>query len=201
MGINTYLSQDEIVKAKIYFCDVIQVLGKNLKLRHRVIATAIIYFRRLYLTNSFVEYDPRLFATGCLYLASKIEECMTHAKLFASEASAIMKNNWPYTVNDILESEYFIMEEMNFKMIAYHPYHCLKQYVADAMIKSSTFLEIAWHLVNDSYRTDAMLIYPPHIVAMAAMLMVAHKEGINLRPWLSRLNVELKEVCQLFAAG
>lgn len=157
-------------------------MGKKLHLRQRVVATASIYFRRLYLTysaptlnftmcqdcaltlmlsvgvrrsscggpvlrvcrNSFVEYDPRLFAPGCLYLASKIEECMTHAKQFASQANEIstlaharthtrhcaqgahplscvcgcaVKNNWPYTMNDILESEYFIMEEMNFKMV------------------------------------------------------------------------------------
>lgn len=31
--------------------------------------------------------------------------------------SCAVKNNWPYTVNDILESEYFIMEEMDFKMV------------------------------------------------------------------------------------
>jgi hypothetical protein len=29
-----------------------------------------------------------------------------------------VKNNWPYTMNDILESEYFIMEEMSFKMVS-----------------------------------------------------------------------------------
>ncbi|ELR20433.1 CyclinC, putative [Acanthamoeba castellanii str. Neff] len=178
-------------------------MGKKLHLRQRVVATASIYFRRLYLTysaptlnftmNSFVEYDPRLFAPGCLYLASKIEECMTHAKQFASQANEIMKNNWPYTMNDILESEYFIMEEMNFKMIVYHPYRALTQFTSDAVM-SLNFLENAWYLVNDSYRTDVMLMYPPHIVALAAMMMIAHKDGVNLRPWLATLNVDMKEV-------
>jgi hypothetical protein len=48
--------------------------------------------------------------------------------------------------------------------------------------------------VNDSYRTDVMLMYPPHIVALAAMMMIAHKDGVNLRPWLATLNVDMKEV-------
>merc|ERR1711879_1074097 len=59
---------------------------------------------------------------------------------------------------------------------------------------SLNFLENAWDLVNDSYRTDVMLMYPPHIVALAAMMMIAHKDGVNLRPWLATLNVDMKEV-------
>lgn len=50
------------------------------------------------------------------------------------------------------------------------------------------------YIVNDSYRTDVMLMQAPHIVALAAMIMTAHKEGINLRPWLATLSVELREV-------
>jgi len=121
----------------LIYCAVIQHMGKKLHLRQRVVATASIYFRRLYLTytasssplrtsphsrvlsvgvrrssyggggwsdaaccvcrNSFVEYDPRLFAPGCLYLASKIEECMTHAKQFASQANEISTSAHEHT--------------------------------------------------------------------------------------------------------
>jgi hypothetical protein len=38
--------------------------------------------------------------------------------LLAWCAASAVKNNWPYTMNDILESEYFIMEEMSFKMVS-----------------------------------------------------------------------------------
>ena len=40
--------------------------------RYRVVATAVVYFRRFYMSNSFVEHDPRLVAPGCLYLAAKV---------------------------------------------------------------------------------------------------------------------------------
>lgn len=50
------------------------------------------------------------------------------------------------------------------------------------------------YIVNDSYRTDVMLMHPPHIVAVAAMLLTAQKESINLRPWLATLNIDTREV-------
>ncbi|XP_010547119.1 PREDICTED: cyclin-C1-2-like isoform X5 [Tarenaya hassleriana] len=47
----------------------------------RVVATAITYMRRVYTRKSLTEYEPRLIAPTCLYLASKAEESVVHAKL------------------------------------------------------------------------------------------------------------------------
>jgi hypothetical protein len=41
----------------------------------RVAATAIAYFRRFYLVNSLVKFDPRTIMIACAYLAGKTEEC------------------------------------------------------------------------------------------------------------------------------
>lgn len=49
-------------------------VGLSLKLRHRVVATACVYFRRFYLENSFCEFEPALVGATCLQLASKVEE-------------------------------------------------------------------------------------------------------------------------------
>ena len=48
--------------------------------RHRVAATASVYFRRFYLKNCFCHVDPRLVFVGCIYLASKVEESQLQAK-------------------------------------------------------------------------------------------------------------------------
>lgn len=47
-------------------------MANSIKLRQRVAATAVVYFRRLYAGSSFGAYDPHLVAPGCLYLASKV---------------------------------------------------------------------------------------------------------------------------------
>ena len=47
---------------------------RKLKLRQVVLATALVFLRRFYLDTSFCEFDPRLVAPTCLWLAAKVEE-------------------------------------------------------------------------------------------------------------------------------
>ena len=47
----------------------------------RVVAVATIFMRRFYVHHDFCEYDPRLVAPACLYLASKTEESLIQAKV------------------------------------------------------------------------------------------------------------------------
>jgi len=55
-------------------------------------------------------------------------------------------------------------------------------------------LETAWHLANDSYRTDVALTHPPYVIALACILMASFKKNINIRAWFAKLNVDMKEV-------
>ncbi|KAL6066501.1 RNA polymerase II holoenzyme cyclin-like subunit [Balamuthia mandrillaris] len=188
-----YLTAEEITKARIYYSDVLQLLGKKIALRQRVIASATIFFRRFYIFNSFSEFDPRLIAPTCLYLACKVEECITHARIFEKAMHSIDRN-WPYRMDDVLEAEYYIIEEMDFYMVLYHPYRPLTMFLADC--GESDLLEPAWYIVNDVYRTDLALMHPPHIIALATILMAATAQNRTaaLRPWFAGLNVDMEEV-------
>lgn len=53
---------------------VIQALAEQLKVKQQVVATAIVYFKRFYVRNSFKCIDPLLMAPTCVFLASKVEE-------------------------------------------------------------------------------------------------------------------------------
>lgn len=60
------------------------------------------------------------------------------------------------------------------------------------------FLEPAWKFVNDSYMTDAHLLYKPHIIALAAIYMAALTvKDSDVNRWFSDLNVNLNEVGQV----
>ena len=48
---------------------------------HSVAAAAATYLRRFYLSRSLHEYDPRLVAPACLYLACKTEESQVPARV------------------------------------------------------------------------------------------------------------------------
>lgn len=55
-----FLTPEEYQKLNIFFANLIQVLGEQLKLRQQVIATATVYFKRFYVRNSFRSIDPLL---------------------------------------------------------------------------------------------------------------------------------------------
>lgn len=66
-----------------------QKICKRLGLRQQVLATAIVFFRRFYLRNSYCDTDPTLVAATCCYLAAKAEETPVHVKTAANEAKAV----------------------------------------------------------------------------------------------------------------
>lgn len=71
----------------------IQKLCKRLSLRQKVIATAIVYFRRFYLRNSYCETDPALVAATCCYVAGKSEETPVHVKSVVAEARGLFSGS------------------------------------------------------------------------------------------------------------
>lgn len=118
----------------------IQVLGEHLKVKQQVISTAIVYFKRFYLRNSFKSIDPLLMCPTCIFLASKVEEfgvisnnrltstCQTVIK---NKFSYAYPNEFPYRMNHVLECEFYLLELMDCCLILYHPYRPLVQYMQD----------------------------------------------------------------------
>ncbi|KYQ90358.1 putative C-type cyclin [Tieghemostelium lacteum] len=192
-----YLTPIELKRLKIHFCNVIQNLGYNLKLRQRAISTAIVYFKRFYLKNSFVDCEPRLIAVTCLYLSSKVEECITQAKKCVMKMKEL-DNSFNYTMNDILECEFYVLEELDFCLVIYHPYKALSQYLASSGIDAAN-IDIVWGIVNDSYRTDVSLIYPPFIIALGCIYLSSFiiLKKKDLKQWFSELNVDMKDVWEV----
>lgn len=53
-----FLTDTELHALRIFYPGWLGELGEYLKLRQRVIATAIVYWKRFYLKNSFLEFEP-----------------------------------------------------------------------------------------------------------------------------------------------
>ncbi|EFA82991.1 cyclin [Heterostelium album PN500] len=205
-----YITHTELKRLKIHYCKckkriylyqfiyllinfdflVIHLLGSTLKIRQRAIATAIVYFKRFYLKNSFIDCEPRLIATTCLYLSSKVEECITQAKKCAIKMKEI-DPSYNFTMNDILECEFYVLEELNFELIIYHPYKSLPAYLQNCGLDC---LDSVWGIVNDSYKTDVSLLYPPYVIALGCIYLVAFIKKKDLKQWFSDLNVDMKEI-------
>ncbi|XP_066110540.1 cyclin-C isoform X1 [Saccopteryx bilineata] len=200
-----FLSEEEYWKLQIFFTNVIQALGEHLKLRQQVIATATVYFKRFYARYSLKSIDPVLMAPTCVFLASKVEEfgVVSNTRLSAAATSVLktrfsyaFPKEFPYRMNHILECEFYLLELMDCCLIVYHPYRPLLQYVQD-MGQEDMLLPLAWRIVNDTYRTDLCLLYPPFMIALACLHVACVVQQKDARQWFAELSVDMEKILEI----
>ena len=61
-----------------------------------------------------------------------------------------------------------IIEDLNFDLVVFTPYRSLVSFLREADLGDEVGLR-AWTVLNDSYRTDVILLHPPHLVARACL--------------------------------
>ncbi|KAJ1986265.1 RNA polymerase II holoenzyme cyclin-like subunit [Dimargaris cristalligena] len=175
-----------VARFHIYFANFIHSIGKKLRLRQEIHATACVFFKRFYLKNSFSQTDPFLTATTSLYLACKVEELPHHLKTIFNESRNILQS----------EFECYLLEELDFYMIVYHPYLPLTKFLNDLPLDRG-HLQFVWYVINDSLRTDVCLLYPPHMIALGSLyIATVHRQpGDNqtMKTWFAKLNVDIVE--------
>lgn len=81
-------------------------------------------------------------------------------------------------------------------LIVYHPYRPLTQYVTDLGMEDA-ILPIAWRIVNDSLRTDVCLLYPPYMIALAAIHMACVIQQKDTKQWFAELSVDMDKVVEI----
>ncbi|KAF9359296.1 hypothetical protein BGX26_012676 [Mortierella sp. AD094] len=174
-----YVDIATLTKIKMWYYNIIGKIGKRLQFRQQVVATAIVYFKRFYTKNSMRSTDPSLVAATCIYLACKIEECPQHIKHIITEMKNALANHggFDYDTSKVAEFEFYLLEELEFYLIVYHPYRDLTIIAKDLKLEESN-LQTAWFVINDSFRTDVCLLYAPHMIALAALyiICVVHAE-------------------------
>lgn len=185
----------EIRKSKIEYIQYISQIGRSAKLRQRVIATAAVYFRRFYLLQSYVDFDPRLVAPTCLYLASKAEESTLQARHVVQAIKKVRKEAaFHFEVKGILEMEMLLVEELASCMAVFHPYRPLQMMLTDCGLQDK--LKDAWALVNDAYLTELILVHAPHMIAAAVVyIMGISQVRTSAAPMLNNLAAN---VCNAF---
>jgi len=92
------------------------------------------------------EYDPRLVAPTCLYLASKVEESTVQARLLVFYIKKMCgtgsDDKYRFEIKDILEMEMKLLEALDYYLVVFHPYRPLLQLLQDAGITDLT--QFAW---------------------------------------------------------
>ncbi|KAG1731974.1 cyclin-like protein [Suillus paluster] len=200
----------------IFFANVITKLGKKLNFRQRVIATAIVFFRRFYIKNSYCETDPFIVIAACCYVAGKAEESPVHIKNMVAEARLFFSHQ-PYGVkyfpsdnSKLAEMEFYLVADLECDLTVFHPYRtllsiCKKESSNDLQTEAGEVgvgvgvevddgprywgsgdgqlelpddaFQLAWSIINDTYRSDLCLLYPPHLLAITALYLAVILHG------------------------
>ncbi|XP_075100806.1 cyclin-C1-2-like isoform X2 [Nicotiana tabacum] len=188
------ITLDDFKLIKLHMSNYIARLAQNVKVRQRVVATAITYMRRVYIRRSMTEYDPRLVAPSCLYLASKSEESTVQARLLVFYIKKLYSDDkYRYEIKDILDMEMKILEALNYYLVIFHPYRSLSQLLQDAGMNDTA--QLTWGLVNDTYKMDLILIHPPHLIALACIYIASVLKDKETTAWFEELRVDVNVVC------
>ena len=105
-----------------------------------------------------------------------------------------------YAVARVLQAEYEVLQAIDFNVVVFDVYSELRPLLVScrlvdgtqpfaAELERSPAAAAAWSAANDSYLlTDALLLFPPHVVAMACVVLgacVMHQ--VDLRWWFATL--------------
>uniref|UniRef100_A0A3Q1H9Y1 Uncharacterized protein n=1 Tax=Anabas testudineus TaxID=64144 RepID=A0A3Q1H9Y1_ANATE len=169
------LTEEEYWKLQIFFAngiysgkEVVKLKSCSLKLNLSFNSGVDCF---LFCRYSLKSIDPVLMAPTCVFLASKVEEfgVVSNTRLISAATSVckfkVFSHMCPKPLRIILECEFYLLELMDCCLIVYHPYRPLLQYVQD-MGQEDMLLPLAWRIVNDTYRTDLCLLYPPFMIAL-----------------------------------
>jgi transcription initiation factor TFIIIB Brf1 subunit/transcription initiation factor TFIIB len=163
----------KLVSETLPYITFLDQLSIRLKVRRRIAATATVYFYRVFEKQSGRNLNT--VASACLFLASKVEECPINIK----EISGLSSN---LEISDILDMELFVLQDLEFSLIVFHPYPLLNRYLTD--MGHADCLSMAWNVMNDLYKNSIILQYSPHSLALGVIFFV-----------LVFKNVELKDSC------
>ncbi|KAL9643528.1 hypothetical protein ABK040_010142 [Willaertia magna] len=192
----------------VHYLSDIRNVGTKIQAHQRVIASAMIYYKRFYALNGILDCDPILLVPACLLLASKIEECPLNAKTLhqismgkettQSYDSKDFTPSFPYQLSQILECELYLMEQLSFNLTVYHPYNSLISFLKDSEMSENLY-QNSWNIVNDSYFCEVVLKYPPYLIALTAIYMTClmKDEKDKIRKWFDQLYVDMKQIGEI----
>uniref|UniRef100_A0A2K6VWJ6 Cyclin-like domain-containing protein n=1 Tax=Onchocerca volvulus TaxID=6282 RepID=A0A2K6VWJ6_ONCVO len=134
--------------------------------------TAFAYFKRFFLYHSTMEYSPKSVMMSCFYLAAKVDEFNISIDEFVKNLkSGTAKSN----CETILSFEPQIMLKLRYQLTIHSPFRPFEGHLIEMKTLSllGFDLEQVRPHANDFFKKalfgDAMLLYPPSQIALAAL--------------------------------
>ncbi|KAF0696638.1 Aste57867_12619 [Aphanomyces stellatus] len=206
---DTKLTLAEVESIHLSMISLIEELGARLHINQIIICTAIIMYKRFYLTQSFCEFDPRLVSGTALFISSKIEECQvrltdiaTHLHELTTKIPEDKDSMYDFTEKDIIECEFYLIEATQYDMIIHHPFSTLiklyEEFEETFPMNEHSF-KTAWDLCLFTFRTPIILLRPPFLIAHAVVYLTMQDASYDTSEFLDRVNIKSDSILQVVA--
>ncbi|KDO26324.1 hypothetical protein SPRG_08397 [Saprolegnia parasitica CBS 223.65] len=204
---DTSLDMSEVESIHLAMISLMEELGARLHINQIIICTAILIYRRFYLTQSFCDFDPRLVCGTALFISSKIEECQAR---LSDITTSLHELTTPYTEDreaffeftekDIIECEFFVIEAMQYDMIMHHPFPTLiklyDEFEVEFPMDEHSF-KMAWDLTLYTYRTHLIMLHPPFMIAHAVLFLTLVDAAYDGHDMLDKCNINHDMVVEI----
>lgn len=166
------LTMEEELKLINFYSKKVQVIAQHLNLPTEVIATSITFFRRFFLENSVMQFDPKNLVHTTIFLACKSENYFLSVDSFAKKA----KSNR----DAILNNEFKLLESLKFSLLNHHPYKPLHGFFLDiqTILYGKVDLNYMGQIydrckkrITDALLTDIVYLFTPPQITLAIFFM------------------------------
>ncbi|CAL9735690.1 cyclin Ccl1p [Monosporozyma servazzii] len=168
----TPLTYEEELKLVGFYAKKVQVIAQHLNLPTEVVATSITFFKRFYLENSVMEYDPKDMVHTTIFLACKSENYFISVESFSNKAKSKKE--------EILKYEFKLLESLKFTLLNHHPYKPLHGFFLDIQHVLHGKVDLNYmgkiydkskRRITDALLTDAVYHFTPPQITLAVFLI------------------------------
>ncbi|KAI9004097.1 cyclin-like protein [Gaertneriomyces semiglobifer] len=180
------------------------------KFDRTVQATALAYFKRFYLLQTVMDYDPKLYLMTCIFLSTKTENSHMSLDNFLSKIPKSPSRE------KMLELEFTLSTGIRFEYMVHHPFWPLHGFFLDMQTYIQTSYprtahdhlfnrlqkscERAEHFAKQATLSDLVFTHMPSQIALGCFMVAAKESDFvsDLEKYLvSRFHAEPEKLAQL----
>ncbi|KXZ56259.1 CYCL1 protein [Gonium pectorale] len=199
---------------RIYGCELIQEAGILLKCPQAVMATGQVLFQRFYCRKSLKDFNARRMALACLFLATKLEENHRRTRDILMVFDRVIKRregskSLPLLIPEtreydqmkerVITYERILLKTFGFIIHAVHPHKYVGSFV-HSLEGGNELQQLAWNILNDSYRTTLCVRFKGNVVAAGAIYLAARRLQVPLPdnpPWWEAFKVPTEQLVEV----
>lgn len=192
---DTFQDAERRKEAERWFCEQAFAWAQRGGLRVDAAAVAVTLWRRFFTSDAtFKTANPYLVILACLTLAAELCDAVLDVHAVRTAVARKLPEGKGFSSADVAIARAALIARGAGALRIHTPYHMLQLYAADVGA-SPSMLQAAWAFTNDAVvYTDALLAWPPHIIALAALRMAATFFKRSIDAWMTAALVPLEQV-------